>query len=210
MASLPKVIAVKEEGTHPAAEGILSRFARIQAVRSRQDAFRVAEEHPDIVLIDSSMPTLEAREIVQGLRDQLSHSVIMLVDFKQAPGRLRRQLNQVATLVAPHRGKALDIPRIARILQISQEGLSRILNVSSKTAHRWMNGTRPRPKPELERLSQVVSLLLDTLPSEDAIRGYLNHPNPSFGGDTPMNLLARREFERVAGDIEAVREGVYA
>jgi len=60
----------------------------------------------------------------------------------------------------------------------------------------------------LERLSHVVSLLLETLPNEDAIRSYLNHPNRSFHGDTPMNLLVRGEFDRVVGDIEAMREGV--
>jgi hypothetical protein len=84
-----------------------------------------------------------------------------------------------------------------------------MLNVSTKTAQRWMKGTRPRPRPQLERLYQVVSLLLETLPNEDAIRSYLNQPNPSFDGNTPMNLLVRGEFDRVAADIEAVREGVY-
>ena len=209
MAHISKVVAVKEEGTHPPAEGMLARFARIQAVKSRADAFMVTKGHPDVVLIDICMPTLEAHDIVEALRGQLSHAVIIFVDLEQPPGRLRRQLSHLATLVGPHQGKTLDILRITRILQTSQEGLSRILNVSAKTAHRWMKGTRPRPKPELERLSQVVSLLLETLPNEDAIRSYLNHPNPSFDGDTPMNLLVRGEFDRVAADIEAVREGVY-
>lgn len=209
MGSLSRVVALKEEGTHPPAEGILSRFARIQAIKSRDDALAVAKAHPDVVLIDICMPTLRGQDVVEVLRDQLSQAVIMLVDFGQSPGRLRRQLRHLATLVAPHHGVPLDIPRIARILHTSQEGLSRILNVSAKTAHRWMKGTQPRPKPELERLSHVVSLLLDTLPNENAIRSYLNHPNPSFDGDTPMNLLVRGEFDRVAGDIEAMREGVY-
>jgi len=209
MGGISTVVAVKEEGTHPPAEGILSRFAQIQAVRSRDDAFAVAKAQPDVVLVDSGMPTLRPPDIVAALRDQLAGSIIMLVDFEQSPGGLRRQLSQLATLVGPHRGRALDIPRMARILRVSQESLSRILNVSARTAHRWMKGTRPRPKPELEQLSQIVSLLLETLPSEDAVRSYLNNPNPSFDGDTPMNLLVRGEFDRVARDMEAVREGVY-
>jgi AmiR/NasT family two-component response regulator len=209
MAGASKVVAVKEEGTHPPAEGMLARFARVQAVKSGADAFAVAKEHPHVVLIDSCMPTLEAQDIVEALRGELSHAVIMLVDFEQSPGKLRRQLSRLATLVAPHHGRPLDIPRIIRVLDISQEGLSRILNVSAKTAHRWMKGARPRAKPELERLSHVISLLLETLPNEEAIRSYLNHPNPNFNGDTAMNLLVRGEFDRVAADIEAVREGVY-
>jgi CheY-like chemotaxis protein len=209
MAGISRVVAVKEEGTHPPVEGILARFARIQAVRSGADALLVAKEHPDIVLIDSGMPTLEPGEIVEALRDQLSHIVILLVDFEQSPRTLRRQLGRLATLAVPHHGRT-DIPRLARILGTSQEGLSRILNVSSKTAYRWMHGARPRPRPQIERLSQLVSLLLETLPNEEAIRSYLNYPNRSLDGDTPMDLLVRGEFDRVAADIEAVREGVYA
>lgn len=209
MVQTARVVAVKEEGTHPSAEGILARIARIQPIKSRADASVVAKGQPDVVLIDICMPTVESQDIVEALRNQLSNAVIMLVDFKQSPGRLRRQLSQLARVVAPQRGKNLDIPRITRILRTSQEGLSRILNVSTKTAHRWMKGTRPRPRPELEWLSHVVSLLLETLPNEDAIRSYLNHPNRSFDGDTPMNLLVRGEFDRVVGDIEAMREGVY-
>jgi DNA-binding NarL/FixJ family response regulator len=209
MAGISKVVAVKEEGTHPPGEGMLARFARILGLKSSADASLVAKEHPDVVLIDICMPTLEAHDVVEALRDQLSHAVIMLVDFEQSPARLRQQLSHLATVVAPHRAMNLDIPRIVRILRTSQEGLSRILNVSTKTAHRWMKGTRPRPKPELERLSQIISLLLESLPNEDAIRSYLNHPNPSFNGDTPMSLLVRGEFDRVTADIQAIREGVY-
>jgi DNA-binding NarL/FixJ family response regulator len=209
MASTSKVVAVKQEGTRPPAEGILARFARIQAIKSGADALAVAKAHPDLVLIDICMPTVHAQDIVEALRDQLSHAVIVLVDFEQSPGRLRQQLSRLATLVAPNRGVPIDIRRITRILHTSQEGLSRILNVSTKTAHRWMKGTRPRPKPELEQLSRVVALLLETLPNEDAIRSYLNHPNPNFDGDTPMGLLVRGEFDRVAADLEAAQEGVY-
>lgn len=101
-----------------------------------------------------------------------------------------------------------DLRKVAQLLQVSHESLARILNVSSKTVQRWLKGTRPRHKPELERLQQLVSLLLDTLNSEHAIRGYLNHPNPSLGGETPIALLTRGEFDRVEADLQAVREGV--
>jgi hypothetical protein len=197
------------EGSRPPTEGILARFARIHAVKSHEDVLAIAEGHPEVVLIDTHMPASETRDIVEAFGNQASHALIMFVDFQQSPGGLRRQLNLVSTLVAPHRGQALDVPCITRILGTSQEGLSRILNVSTKTAHRWMKGTRPRAKPELEQLFRVVSLLLETLPSEDAIRSYLRCPNPSFDGETGMNVLTRGEFDRVAADVESVREGVY-
>ena len=209
MASLPTVIALKEAGTTPPAEGLLARFARIQAIRSPEDAAPLAKQGPDLVLIDSRMPAPKLRDIVQKIREQSPKTVIMLIDFKQPPGALRHQLNQLATLVAPHRGKPLNISRMTRILDTSQEGLSRILHVSTKTAHRWMNGTRPRPKLELTRLSQLMTQLLDTVPSEDSARDYLNHPNPSFNGETPMTLLTRGEFDRIEADLLALKEGVY-
>jgi len=209
MARVSKAVAVKEEGTHPPTEGILARFARIHAFKSGADALLLVKERPDVVLIDLRMPTLEAQDILRAIRNKLPHAVILLLDFEQSPSKLRRQLNHLATAVALHRAGNLDIPRIARLLHTSQEDLSRILNVSAKTAHRWMKGTRPRPKPELERLSQIVSLLLESLPNEDAIRDYLNHPNPSFKGETPMSLLVRGEFDRINADIQALREGVY-
>jgi DNA-binding NarL/FixJ family response regulator len=204
-----KIVALKEEGTHPPGEGILARFAQIHAIKSAADVSRVISDHPDVVLVDIRMPNLHGKDIVQNLREQRNDAVIMLLDFKQAPGALRRQLNRLATVASPRETKALDIPHIVRILRISQEALSRILNVSTKTAHRWMKGTRPRPKPELERLSRVVSLLLDTLPNEDAIRNYLNHPNAGLNGDTPLNLLSRGDFDKVTADLHALREGVY-
>ena len=209
MAALTRVVALKMDGTHPPTEGMLARFARILEVRSGADVLAIAQGHPDVVLIDTHMPAVETREIVEALRNQLSHAVVMFVDFVQSPAGLRRQLNLLSSLVAPHRGHTLDVPRITRILGTSQEGLSRILNVSAKTAHRWMKGTRPRKTPELEQLTRVVSLLLEALPSENAIRSYLNHPNPSFDGAAPMSLLTRGDFDRVAADVESVREGVY-
>lgn len=209
MSDRAKVVAVKEEGTHPPTEGILARFARIRPVKSGADALLLAKDQPDLVLIDIRMPTLESQEIVEALRNKLANAVILLLDFDQSPSKLRRQLTHLATTVTPHRTAHLGIPRIARLLGTSQEALSRILSVSTRTAHRWMKGTRPRPKPELARVSQIVSLLLESLPNEDAIRDYLNHPNPSFKGETPMSLLIRGEFDRVESDIQALREGVY-
>jgi uncharacterized protein (DUF2384 family) len=209
MASLPTVIALKQAGTTPPAEGVLERFARIQPIRSPKDAAPVVRQGPDLVLIDSRMPALKLRDLVQKIHAKSPKTVIMLLDFKQPPGALRHQLSQLATLVAPHRSKPLKIPRITRILNTSQEGLSRILNVSTKTAHRWMSGTRPRPKPELTRLSELMAQLLDTLPSDAAARDYLNHPNPSFNGETPVSLLTRGEFDRIEADLQALKEGVY-
>jgi CheY-like chemotaxis protein len=204
-----KVVALKQDGTSPAAEGMLARFADVRTIKSPADALLMASRHPDLVLIDIRMEARKARDIVQMLQKRGAAPIIMLVDFEQPPAKLRQQLSHLAKLTAPRQRRTLDFPRISRVLGISQEGLSRILNVSTKTAHRWMNGTRPRPKPELERLTQLITLLLDTLPTEESIRTYLRHANPALDGHTPMNFLVRGEFDRVVADVQAVAEGVY-
>jgi hypothetical protein len=53
------------------------------------------------------------------------------------------------------------------------------------------------------------ALLKQTMPSEDAIRSYLYHANPTLHGEKPIDLLIRGEFDRVVADLEAVQEGVY-
>jgi hypothetical protein len=84
-----------------------------------------------------------------------------------------------------------------------------MLNVSARTAHRWLKGTRPRRTQELERLLEVVALLEQTLPSDNAVRSYLYHANQTLRGEKPIDLLIRGEFDRVAADLQAVQEGVY-
>jgi len=188
---------------------MLARFAEVHSIGSRADLLALGGERADLVLVDTRMPVMEGRAAVEAVRAQYSDAMIMLVDFEQPPARLRRQLSLLANAVSPQPSRKPTIPSIVRTLGVSQETLGRMLNVSSRTAHRWMKGTRPRPKPELERLTRVVMMLHETLPNEAAIESYLRHTNPNFDGDTPMSLLVRREFDRVEGDLQAIREGVF-
>jgi len=204
-----RVLALKSEGTHPPSEGILAEFAEVHSIRSRADLLALGGERADLVLVDTRMPVSEGRAAVEAVRAQYSDAMIMLVDFEQPPARLRRQLSLLAKAVSPQTSRKPNIPSMVRTLGVTQETLGRILNVSGRTAHRWMKGTRPRPKPELERLTRVVMILRETLPNDAAIESYLQHPNPSFGGDTPISVLIRREFDRVEGDLQAFREGVF-
>jgi CheY-like chemotaxis protein len=204
-----RVLALKGEGTHPPSEGMLARFAEVHSIGSRADLQALGGVRADLVLVDMRMPVMEGRAAVEAVRAQYSDAMIILVDFKQPPAQLRRQLTLLAEAVSPLPSRMPNIPSIVRTLGVTQETLGRILDVSGRTAHRWMKGTRPRPKPELERLRRVVVMLQETLPNDVAIKNYLQHPNPSFGGDTPMTVLMRREFDRVEGDLQAVREGVF-
>jgi len=208
---MANVLALKEEGTSPPIEGMLSKFAEIHGIRSTKDAASLAKRRVDILLIDTSMPRIEAQDLVEALQSTgaTSRFVILLIDFNEPPSELRRRLNQLARLNLSAVTKPPDLRTTLRLLNISQESLARMLNVSSRTAHRWLGKTRPRNNPQLQQLRRIVELLLDTLNSEPAIREYLNHPNPSLEGEMPISLLSRGEFDRVEADLQALREGVY-
>ncbi len=205
-----KAVVLKEEGTHPPAEGVLARFAQVRAIRSLHDLEKVKEERPDIVLVHLDMPHLAADDVLEVLR-RSSHRAPLFIcfDSKIQPTTLLKQLSSLGSIRVTHRTRSPNLSQVVRLLGVSQEALSRILNVSARTAHRWLKGTRPRPKPELDRLQEVVSLLEQTLPNADSIRSYLNHSNPSLGGEKPIDLLIRGEFDRVTADLQAVQEGVY-
>lgn len=204
-----RAVALKEEGTHPASEGVLARFAQVRAIRSLRDLEKVKEERPDIVLMDLRMPHVDGKEVVEVLRQSHQAPVLVLFDSKMQPTALLKQLNSLGTLKAARPSRSPSLSQVVRLLGVSQEVLSRILNISARTAHRWLKGTRPRRTRELDRLLEIVALLEQTLPSDDAIRSYLYHANPTLRGEKPIDLLIRGEFDRVAADIQAVQEGVY-
>ncbi len=207
------VLAIKEQGTSPPVEGILSKFAEIHEIRTTKDAASLAKKRFDILLIDTSMPRIEPQDVVESLRSSGSTSrpLILLIDFKERPAELQRRLDQLTKLNLWAAGKPPDLKTTVRLLKVSQESLARMLGVSSRTVHRWLrkSKTQPRHHAELQRLQAIVELLIDTLSSERAIRQYLNHPNPSLKGELPIALLTRREFDPVEADLQSIREGVY-
>lgn len=207
------VLALKEQGTSPPVEGILSKFAEIHEIRGTKDVLSLAKRRFDIVLIDTSMPGIEPQELVGALQSagSTSRSVILLIDFNKPPAELRRRLDQLAKLNLWAASKPPDLKKTVRLLNVSQESLARMLRVSSRTAHRWLRKaqTRPRHNPELRRLQRVVELLVDALGTERAIQEYLNHSNPSLEGKTPIAFLSRGDFDPVEADLESIREGVY-
>lgn len=205
----PRAVALKEEGTHSPSEGVLARFAELRPIRSLRDLEKVKEERPDIVLMDIGMPHVDGKEAVEVLRQSRPAPVLVLFDSKMQPTALLKQLNNLGTLKPIRHGRPPSLSQIVRLLGVSQEVLSRILNVSARTAHRWLKGTRPRRVRELDRLFEVVALLQQTLANDEAIRSYLYHGNPTHQGDKPIDLLIRGEFDRVSADLQAVQEGVY-
>lgn len=204
-----RAVALKEEGTHPPSEGVLARFADVRTIRSLRDLEKVKEERPDIVLMDFRMPRLDGKEAVEVLRQARPTPVLVLIDAKMQPTALLKQLNSLGTLKASRHGRPPSLAQIVRLLGVSQEVFSRMLNVSARTAHRWLKGTRPRRTRELDRLLEIMTLLQQTLPNDEAIRSYLYHANPTLQGGKPIDLLIRGDFDRVSADLQALQEGVY-
>jgi len=203
------ILMLKEAGTRLPAEGVLAQFAKIHAIRSLADLKNLGKGSAEIVLVDAAMPNLRSSDIVRRLTEAVPHnSVILLLDATQSPAQVLRQLASLRGLRPPSPPKR-GVASMARLLGVSQESFARILNVSSRTAHRWLKGARPRPRAELNRLESIVSRLEETLPGTEAIRSYLNHPNPNLAGERPVDLLARRDFDRVESDLRAIQEGVY-
>lgn len=204
-----RAVALKEDGTHPPSEGVLARFADVRPIRSLKDLEKVKDERPDIILMDVRMPLLDGKEAVEVLRQSRPAPVLVLIDAKMQPTALLKQLNSLGALKATRHGRQPSLSHIVRLLDVSQEVFSRILNVSGRTAHRWFKGTRPRRTRELDRLLEIVALLEQSLPNDDAVRSYLYHSNPTFQGERPIDLLIRGDFDRVSADLQAVQEGVY-
>ncbi len=204
-----RAMALKEEGTHPPSEGILARFAKVRSIRSLSDLEKVKEERPDIVLMDLRMPHFDGKEVMEVLRESQRVPMLVLFDASVEPTTLLKQLNSLGTLKAPRRSRSPNLSQVVRLLGISQEALGRMLNVSARTAHRWLKGTRPRRTRDLDRLLEIVALMEQTLPGDDAVRGYLYHDNPTLQSEKPIDLLIRGEFDRVTADLQAVQEGVY-
>ena len=92
-----RAVALKGEGTHPPAEGVLARFAQVRAIRSLRDLEKVKEERPDIVLMDLSMPRVNGREVLEVLRQSHRVPVLICFDSKIQPATLSRKYRSCVT-----------------------------------------------------------------------------------------------------------------
>lgn len=106
--------------------------------------------------------------------------------------------------------KRLNPMEIRQGLAISQERLSRLLKVSSKTVNRWEKEHKvPRDSEILHRLAklQEVKDLGLMVYSTDGLKEFLSTPLPVFEGRCAFDLLQLGEYEPVIAALASDLEG---
>ena len=91
------------------------------------------------------------------------------------------------------------VPPLPLVTLLPPRLLAAITGASLRSAQRWRGGTVPRPASA--RRLRETDAILDLLghgSSATARRAWLEAPNPTLDGDTPLHRIAR-------GDLGAVR-----
>ena len=99
---------------------------------------------------------------------------------------------------------------VSENLALTQEELGDLLNTSQRTVSRWATGeSAPQraPKQRLLELVYISDQVRRVMKSEDA-NLWLFSPNRLLDGETPADLIKRREFRRVLALIDALAEGI--
>ncbi|MUL35541.1 helix-turn-helix domain-containing protein [Gloeocapsopsis dulcis] len=96
-------------------------------------------------------------------------------------------------------------------LAISQERMSSLLKVSTKTVTRWEKGERrPSNQDTLSRLAKLkeikeLGLMVYT---PEGFKEFLNTPLPVFNGRCALELLQLGEYETIISALAADYEGM--
>ena len=105
----------------------------------------------------------------------------------------------------------LDPAAIRAQLSLSQEKLSSLLKVSTKTVNRAEKQHLPLKdtdvRARLAKLQEIASLGLMVYGS-DGLREFLTTPLPIFNSYTAIDLMSIGEYDRVIGALAADFEGL--
>lgn len=95
-------------------------------------------------------------------------------------------------------------------LGLSQERLSNLLKVSSKTVNRWeKDNKQPKDSDVLRRLAKLkeirdLGLMVYT---PEGLKEFLSTPLPIFGGRSALDFLQLGDYEPVLGALASDLEG---
>lgn len=100
--------------------------------------------------------------------------------------------------------------QIRNQLQLSQEHMSRLLHVSTKTLWRWeKNETSPKSET-IEHLTKLkkIAEIAQKVYTPDGITAFLTTPMEVFGGRTAYDLMSLGEYDQVIAVLAADYEGL--
>ncbi len=105
---------------------------------------------------------------------------------------------------------AARVRMLADHLALTQNELGDLLNTSQRTVSRWAAGTStppPDPKQQLLELAYLGEHLAKVMKPDEA-NVWVFSPNRLLNGESPAQLIRRREFRKVLGLVHALGEGV--
>ncbi|ELR98413.1 helix-turn-helix domain-containing protein [Gloeocapsa sp. PCC 73106] len=107
--------------------------------------------------------------------------------------------------------KKLSPVEIRKGLGLSQERLSRLLGVSSKSINRWeTDNTLPKDSAVLKRLAKLkeirdLGLMVYT---PEGLKEFLFTPLPIFAGQCALDLLQLGDYEPIVSVLASDLEGI--
>jgi transcriptional regulator with XRE-family HTH domain len=119
-------------------------------------------------------------------------------------------LAKKAVLAFIETNKKLAPLEIREGLGLSQERLSNLLKVSSKTVNRWeKDNKQPKDSDVLRRLAKLkeirdLGLMVYT---PEGLKEFLSTPLPIFGGRSALDFLQLGDYEPVLGALASDLEG---
>lgn len=116
---------------------------------------------------------------------------------------LRRQ--EVTSALAERLGSALQRA------DLDQEEVARVLGTNPRTVSRWLRQEAAPRREARERLLEFLAVVerLSGVMRPEPAHDWLFSPNPLLGHEKPAEQLARGEYRKVLGAIDALGEGVF-
>ena len=192
-----------------------SRLKRVQLDLKTLDtgssiAKQLEETHPDLILIDITMPAMSGFETLRCMREYAPKVPIILTNVAdcdvatlrgvlKSSTRRRAQHQPPDQLFQPDSGR-IDARHVAAFFGLTQARLARILGHSPQAVHKTPDAERLQNK--LAVYVRIATALFSMFGSEQKARTWLNAPNPDLDNARPKQLLERGIAAIVAELVE--------
>lgn len=105
-----------------------------------------------------------------------------------------------------------SLRRVQKELELSQEDMARVLNVSARNFARWLSGQVENPgEAHLQNLHEIEAIVEEARKAlkHDLVAVWFRTPNPTLADLRPLDLLASRPGQaRVRALLGTIRWGI--